>query len=351
MFETRSPIKDFHKLANEEYLQGKFLQALEHINIAIENRNKPESYYLRGVIHETLGDNKKAYLDYKQAKEMDKTDVCYWENVAKQAKELMKYPESIENYMETIRFHLESEDSSGLATCYYELGSIYDILNNYEEAKKNYGFAIELDTKDALNYKLNNVDLIHSDEFKGKLSKLLDSSVFYDVNSSKIFTEEELQGSSSIGNSSNKNHKEIADLSNELIKKLEVDLAKKPLDPELNQKMGKALKEANRYAEAIKFFERSLDKQKKNKMIIIKLADCYWKTKNYEKAIYYCDLFIQLDNKLFKAFKVKSICYFELTNYEKALENINIAIQLQPDNYTSKQFKKKIQYQLNIQKM
>lgn len=351
MFDRRVSLKkDFHKLASEEYHQGKFEQALEHINLALEKNNKPESYYLRGVIYETIGDNQNAYEDYKKAKEMDNSDVCYWENLAKVSKELEKYQESISYYLGTIKFHLENEDSSALALCYYELGSIYDTYKNFDEAKKYYEYAIELDTKEALNYKLNNVDLIYSDEFKGRLSKLLDSSVFYDVNSSKIFTEEELQNNNRQNNHQNA-HNLSEQINNEFIKKLEFELTKKPLDPDLNHKMGKALKEAHKYNEAIKHFERSLEKQKKNKMLIIKLADCYWKVKNYEKAIFYCDLFIQLDNKLFKAYKIKSICYFELNNLEKALENIDIAIQLQPDNYTSRQFRKKIHYQLNLRKM
>ena len=193
MFERNvSFTKVLHNLANEEYHQGKFQQALEHINLAIDKSNKPESFYLRGVIYETLCDNENAYLDYKKGKEMDYTDVCFWENLAKVSKELKKYPESICNYLGTIKFHLENEDSSALAACFYDLGSIYDVLKHYEEAKKLYAYAINLDTKDALNYRLNNVDLIYSEEFKGRLSKLLDSSVFYDVNSSKIFKEEEM---------------------------------------------------------------------------------------------------------------------------------------------------------------
>jgi len=183
--------KDFHKLANEEYHQEKYEQALEHINIAILKNNKPESYYLRGVIYETIGDNYNAYLDYKIAKKMDNSDVCYWENLAKVSKELEKFDESLENYLGTIKFHLEKDETSQLVLCYYEMGSIYDILNNFEEAKKYYEFAIEIDTKEALNYKLKGVDLIHSDEFKVKLNKLFDNSVFYDVTYSKIFIEDD----------------------------------------------------------------------------------------------------------------------------------------------------------------
>ena len=160
---------------------------------------------------------------------MDNTDVCYWENLAKVSKELKKYPESICNYLGTIKFHLENEDSSALAACYYELGSIFDVLKDYEEAKKFYEYAIELDTKDALNYRLNNVDLIYSEEFKGRLSKLLDSSVFYDVNSSKIFTEEEMHININKQNARENDNNICDSLNYEFIKKLERELVKKPL--------------------------------------------------------------------------------------------------------------------------
>lgn len=340
---------DFHQLANELYHQGKFQLALENINKTLENMQRPESFYLRGVIYETLGDNENAYKDYKKAMELDKTDVCYWENLAKISKELEKYAESIEYYTGLMKFHIESQENSSIALCNYEIGSIYDILGNYEQAKKHYEKAIEFDTKEAFNYKLNNVDLIHTYEFKAKLNKsLMENSFFSDVNSSKIQFEDDPQEKATVSRSeSNQKNDDKADL----IKKYESELALKPMDTEVNTKLGNLLRDAGRFEEAIKCYERSLEKQKKNKIVILKVSDCYYKIKDYEKAIFYCDKFICLDKKLSKAYKIKSICHFELCNLELALENINTAIELQPDNYTSKQYKKEIETKIKHNKL
>jgi len=339
----------FHQLANEQYHNGKFTLALENINKALEYKQKPESFYLRGVIYETLGDNENAYKDYKKALDLDKSDICYWENLAKISKELEKYAESIEYFTCLIKFHIESQENSSIAFCYYEIGSIYDILGNYEQAKKNYGKAIDFDTKEAFNYKLNNVDLIYTDEFKAKLNKsLMDNSIFYDLNSSKIQLEDDTLDKATFSRKKSNQNNYVRE---DLIKKYESELAQNPMDPEVNSNLGNILKEAKKYNEAIKCYERFLEKKKNNKIILIKLSDCYFKIKEYEKAIFYCDKFIALDKKVSKAYKIKSICHFELGDLELALENINIAIELQPDNFTSKHFKKEIETKIKYNKL
>lgn len=343
---SSSMIVDYYKKANLEYDMKNYDNASKYINLAITRQKKPEYYFFRGIVNETINNLDRSYDDFKKAKELDPNNYLYWENLGKICKELRKHDEAIENFVGAINLIGENEEERTLlASLYFELGSVHETEENYDLAKHSYEKAIELDSKDALNYKFKKVNLIESEDFKGKLSKLLDSSVFFDVNSSKIFTEEE----------TNENVRSVKDqhskLAEEEINNLKDELLKKPYDPILNQKLGRILRDLERHDEAIQYFERSLEKQKRHKTVIIKLADSYLKIKDYQKAIYYCDMLIELDENFFKSYKIKSIAHFELKEYEKALQNIDKVIELRPDNRPSIDFKKKIQYEINLKKL
>jgi tetratricopeptide (TPR) repeat protein len=323
---------------------GNLESSLELINLAIEKQERPIYYFLRGNINEKLSKFEECYKDYKKAKELNNTDYTYYENLGRICKELGRNEEAIELFKEIIESETINDDETALALYHYEIGSIYDKLNNHKEAYDYYINAIDLDNKNAINYQYKGDYLHQCNEFKSKLYQLLETSYFYDVNSSKIFAEND-NDRPSLALDENK---KILD---EKISKLRREIENKPYDKSLWEKLAKNLKEAKIFDEAIFYFEKCYDKQKNNKLYLINLADSYLKIKNFHKAIIFANKLESLDSNYFKTYKIKSIAYYELNEMEKALENIEKAIKIQPDNYFSIEFKKKIKYNLDTKSM
>ncbi len=231
-----------------------------------------------------------------------------------------------------------------MAFYHYEIGSIYDKLNIHIEAYDYYIKAIDLDNKNAVNY-LYKGDYLHQcNEFKSKLYQLLETSYFYDVNSSKIFAENDIERPSL----ASEENKKILE---QKISKLRIDISNKPFDKSLWEKLARSLKDLKMFHEAIFHFERCHEKEKNNKLYLINLADCHLKLKNFKNAIIFADKLELLDKNYFKIYKIRSIAYYELNEMEKALENIEKAIKIQPENYFSLEFKKKIKYNLDTKSM
>lgn len=325
--------------AKKELEQGNLEESLIYINLAINKSEKALYFFFRGNVHEKLNDMENCYKDFKKAKDLNSSDFVYYENLGRICKELKKYEEAIDNYTEIIESGIINDDDTLLANYHYEIGSIYDMLNNHEDSYIFYSQAIDLDNKLAVNYQFKGNYLHECKEFKSKLYELLETSYFYDVNSSKIFIDNDTERPS-LNNKINRENLELKILN------LQKEIEENPFEKSLWEKIGKSLKEAKRFEEAVKYYQKCHEKQRKNKLYLINLADCYLKLKNYWKAILFADKLVELDTTYFKTYKIRSIAYYEINDMEKSLENINKAINIQPDNYFSKEFRKKIQYNL-----
>jgi tetratricopeptide (TPR) repeat protein len=336
--------------AKKEMDQGNLEMSLAYINLAINTTEKAIYYFFRGNIYEKLSKLEECYNDFKKAKELNQTDYTYYENLGRICKELGRYEEAIFLYLQIIQSGEINDDNNQLGFYYYEIGCIYDILKMDKESYDFYIKAIDLDNKSAVNYQYKGNYLYQCDEFKSQLSQILETSYFYDVNSSKLFIENAYNNTMSISSSNmntttNTNRKKFNLDEKILIYKKDIEI--KPFDKSLWEKLAKCLKDAKKIDEAIIYFEKCYERQKYNKLYLINLADCYLKIKNFRKAIFYAEKLERLDNNYFKTYKIMSIAYFELNDFEKALKNIDKAINIQPDNYFSKEFKKKIKSYLN----
>jgi tetratricopeptide (TPR) repeat protein len=345
--------------AKKEMDHGNLEMSLVFINLAINATERAIYYFFRGNIYEKLSKLEECYQDYKKAKELNQTDFTYYENLGRICKELGKYEEAIDLFTQVIQSGEINDDETQLASYYYEIGSIYDLLKKYEESYDFYLKAIDLDNKSAVNYQYKGNYLYLCNEFKSKLSQILETSYFNDVNSSKLFIENDyiynMMNTSKLSSTMNINSNKNISVTNKLnldekILKYRKDLEAKPFDKSVWEKLAKCLKDAKNIDEAIIYFEKCYEKQKNNKLYLINLADCYLKKKIFHKTIFYADKLELLDKNYFKTYKIRSIAYFELNEMEKALKNIDKAINIQPDNYFSIEFKKKIKLNLNQNK-
>ena len=164
--QTEIAIKDILKIALTLHQNGRYSQASElYKRILASNPDQFDALHLLGVIAaQNRNFSQSVFLITKAINIKSNISSAYY-NRGNAFKELMRYPEAIEDYKQAIKLNPDSPEN------YYNCGLLYHVMNNFNEAENAYRLAISLQP----NYPeaFNNLGIIF--KLQGQFEKALNA--------------------------------------------------------------------------------------------------------------------------------------------------------------------------------
>ena len=138
----------YYFITNEYFEKGNLKNALESSTLAIAfNKENQYAYYNRACIHQELGEDSLALLDYSKAIQYDNYFVDSYYNRGLLHEKDTNYKQALEDYTKAIMLN-----PPYLSDVYNNRGNIYQQMDLYDEAIADYDRALEKDTTMAIAY-------------------------------------------------------------------------------------------------------------------------------------------------------------------------------------------------------
>jgi tetratricopeptide (TPR) repeat protein len=161
-----------HNLAYSKYLLGDLKLALTDVDSAIRvNPNYADSYNLKGLILNDLGNPEEARISFIQANQLDEKNPDYTFNVAHTFYDERNYEKALEWFLKT------SNLMENTVPVLSKIGTCYDILGNHPKAVEYHNQCIEISPNDYgvyFNRGLAYLSLDSFEEAKNDFQKAMD---------------------------------------------------------------------------------------------------------------------------------------------------------------------------------
>lgn len=162
---------DIHRYsADLEDEQKHYKDAIAKYNYCIKlNPNRPDAYYLKGLVYNTKGDHKTAIELYSKSIELDsnsQTANNAYRDRAFSNTQLGLYNESLADFKKGLS--LNPNDPLG----YNNIGYAYLMLNKIKEAFENVNKSLELDPANSYAFKNLSLIYIHEKDYKNACNNL-----------------------------------------------------------------------------------------------------------------------------------------------------------------------------------
>ncbi len=275
------------------YNNGELEKALEHFEIAVQNKKNARAHNYLGLIHQSFGHYYEAIEQFYEATKTDKINAEYFYNLSKAYIDINWLDEAETAIKKSLRLmQLSSEPDVDLGSHYFILAWINNHKGNYKNA-------------------ILNLNLIEKNSPVTKYAKILRYAIDFalgDVVSTKIKLE-----------SLYKNEKENGNYT-------------------LYSTLGKIYKELKMHEKAIDVYQTGLKFYPKSYDFLVGITEAYIDTKDYENAIKYCDILSQNYPTSANSHNCYARIYYRKKQYKEALDELEKLVALDKNNAESYYF-------------
>lgn len=262
---------------SEIYLsQNKNEEALAYLNSAIQQKpNNPDYYYLAGMVYYNMHDTANAITYLERSTSTSNTYPAGFYTLAHIYRDQGKFQEAAEAYTKAINI---SKTSSSQNVLYTERGSVYVKLVDYDNAFRDFEYAIKLNPADTLAYiGRGEVYLL-----QGK-----DSLAFIDLNKGLSLDKDNATGLANRG-------------------MLYIGMSK--------------------YEEAIKDLTRAIELSPRNTKALFALGNAFLEVDKSQDAIKYYDKILSADPTFYSVYENRGVAYYNLGFYRQAMSDFEKAM-------------------------